>query len=141
MILIPPPHWKNLENSNSAKKADTHPLLLYTELDLDEFAILALNGVVLLTLPKKKENSYKSDADDSLNEEKRRLKLRREKKKPPFLPILGKFRGKSEPIPNLFDYYHGEEEKKKNNFNIGKIEQDQNNKLQELLEQHLALFV
>ncbi|CAG8506955.1 38528_t:CDS:2 [Gigaspora margarita] len=50
------------------------------------------------------------------------------------------YKGKSEPIPDLFDYYHGEEVNKKNIFSIGEIEPGQYNQLQELLEQHTSLF-
>ncbi|CAG8736973.1 24750_t:CDS:1, partial [Gigaspora margarita] len=53
---------------------------------------------------------------------------------------LGNLEEKNKPIPDLFDYYHEEKVKKKNNFNIGKIEQGQYDELKELLE-HSALFV
>ncbi|KAF0390614.1 hypothetical protein F8M41_010802 [Gigaspora margarita] len=134
--------------------------LLYAELDLAESSDASIEwcGASYPT-KKKKENSYESDADDSLDEEKRKLKIRKEKKRPLsviylyddngnvylredkvsmdprgylFQENLG---GKSEPIPDLFDYYHGEEVNKKNIFSIGDIEPGQYNKLQELLKQ------
>ncbi|KAF0533030.1 hypothetical protein F8M41_010730 [Gigaspora margarita] len=153
------------KNLNSAKATHEDLHLLYVEVESEGSSDSSIEWEGA-TYDKPKENGdlYDSDADDILDETKRKLKIEKEKKKPPSVIYLYDINGniylredkvcidprgyislgniveQNGSIMDLFDYYYGEEIKKKNIFNIGHLEKQQYKQLQDLLAQNSMLF-